>query len=225
MSLTRIYYQLLNHFGKQNWWPVTDRKNPEFEIMIGAILTQQTSWKQVEKAISALRKNSLLSPKALANTNIKTIEKLVKPSGFYKQKARRIANFSKYLVKNYRSNLNKLFNKSIEKLREELLLLEGVGKETVDNILLYAANKLIFPVDAYTFRIFHRLGLISTNSYDELQKFIQNQLPNNLEIYKEFRALIVKLGKTYCKTKPLCNNCPLTKECNYGIFTSSSRKS
>jgi endonuclease-3 related protein len=208
MDLFSIYRRLLSHFGKQNWWPSIS-ENRKFEVIIGAILTQQATWQQVEKAIKNLHENNLLNPTALSKTNIVKIQNLIRPSGFYKQKTKRIVNFSKYLMKNYSGDLDKLFNKPLEDVRKELLSLDGIGKETADSILLYAADKLIFPIDAYTFRLFERLGVVAKN-YDELQKIFHENLPKDLEVYKEFHALIVKLGKTHCKIKPECNNCPLT---------------
>ncbi len=207
MDAPKIYQSLLKRFGKQNWWPVLG-SNPEFEIAIGTILTQQTTWQQVEKAITDMINDKLLTPRKLSTANIAEIHEMIRPTGFYRQKSNRIINFSNYLVKNYDSDIRKLLSKPDNELRQELLNLEGIGKETADSILLYAANKLIFPVDAYTFRIFSRLG-VKTNSYDELQGIIQNKLPKDLETYKEFHALLVMLGKTYCKSKPQCSDCPL----------------
>jgi endonuclease-3 related protein len=216
-TLNSLYKKLLNEFGFQGWWPTITEFDPEFEVIIGAILTQQATWKQVEKAIENLKKENLLSPEKLSNANPKRVQLLVRPSGFYKQKSKRIVNFSKYMMEIYDGNLKKFFNKPTEELRKELLGLDGIGKETADSILLYAADKLIFPIDAYTFRIFERIGLISEKeNYDHLQQFIQERLKRDLKMYGEFHALLVKLGKTFCKVKPLCNECPI-KNCNTGM--------
>lgn len=210
--LIEIYKELLNCFGEQNWWPTVVKSNPEFEIMIGTILTQQATWRQVEKAIENLKKENLLSMEKLSKANLCKVQSLVRPSGFYKQKSRRIINLSKYLMDKYGGDLKKLFSKDTEELRKELLELDGIGKETADSILLYAANKLIFPVDAYTFRIFERMGMVSgKENYDYVQQLVENELKRDLKIYGEFHALLVKLGKTFCKTKPLCAECPIKK--------------
>jgi len=208
--LTRIYEELFEYFGEQNWWPA----ETEFEVIIGAILTQQATWKQVEKSIENLKKENLLSAKNLATGDVRHVQKLVRSSGFYKQKSKRIINLSKYLVGKYGGDLKKFFDKPVEELRKELLEMNGIGKETADSIILYAADKLIFPVDAYTFRIFERIGFISGKDYDNLQQLVQNELKKDLKIYGEFHALLVKLGKTFCKTTPVCGECPI-KECEY----------
>jgi endonuclease-3 related protein len=207
MKLLQLYNKLFNCFGPQHWWPAKSK----FEIIIGAILTQQTSWKQVEKAIENLRKAHLLNPMTLSVEKIKSIENCVKPAGFYKQKARRIKKFSKYLIKKY-STVNK-FLKSVT--RGELLELDGIGKETADSILLYAANKPTFIADAYTFRIINRVLGYNFKSYSELQKFFEDQIPRNVKLFNEFHALIIELGKNYCKIKPNCEKCPLNEECNF----------
>ena len=209
MKLLQLYNKLFNCFGPQYWWPAKSK----FEIIIGAILTQQTSWKQVEKAIKNLRNTHLLNPNALANKNTKFIETCIKPTAFYKQKTIRIKKFSKYLIKKY-GTVNK-FLKSVT--REELLEMEGIGKETADSILLYAANRPIFVVDAYTFRITNQMFGYSFKSYDELQKFFESQLPKSVKIYKEFHALLVELGKRYCRSKSKCIKCFLNKECNFAL--------
>jgi endonuclease-3 related protein len=211
MNLVRIYQELSGCFGKQKWWP-TQSKNPEFEIIIGAILTQQTKWSNVEKAIINLKMKNLLNPRNLINSRLNEIESLIKMTGFYRQKAGRIKYFSEYLVKNYNGSLDNFFNKSTEEIRKELLSLNGIGKETADSILLYAAKKLIFPVDAYTKRMCKRLGF-KESEYEEIRMLFENSLPRNLEIYNEMHALIVKLGKSYCKIKPVCYECPLKDYC------------
>lgn len=208
-DLLRIYRKLLSHFGKQHWWPAETR----FEMMMGAILVQRTTWKNVEHVIKGLKDKDLMHPHFLASAALERVENLIRPIGFYKQKAERIIDVAQYLVKNYGGSLDKLLNKPQESLRKELLSLRGVGLETADSILLYAANKLVFPIDAYTKRLCKRLG-VKEAEYEELRKLFENNLPKNLEIYKEFRALIVRLGKTYCKPKPLCYRCPLKNECN-----------
>lgn len=204
MNLTKIYQKLLEHFGKQYWWPAETK----FEVIIGAILTQQTTWKNVESAIENLKDKGLLDPRSLATAPLDHVEALIRQTGFYRQKAKRIVNFSKYLMTKYDGSLDKFFSKPDEQLRKELLSLEGIGPETADSILLYAADRLTFPIDAYTIRLCKRLG-VKDLKYEDLRIFFENSLPKDLEVYKEFHALIDKLGKTYCKTKPQCSACPL----------------
>ena len=207
MELIRIYQQLLNHFGKQHWWPAETR----FEVIVGAILTQQTNWRSAERAIENLKSRGLLNPHSLATASLNQIEVSIRYLNFFRQKARRINNFSRYLVEKYGS-LDKFFSKPTEEIREELLSLKGIGPETADSILLYAADRLIFPIDAYTIRLCKRLG-VKDLKYENLRRFFENSLPKDLEVYKEFHALIDKLGKTYCKVKPSCASCPLMDEC------------
>lgn len=210
MDLTEIYHKLLRHFGKQYWWPAETR----FEVIIGAILTQQTTWKNVDLAIENLKDKELLNPHSLARASVEHVEALVLNTGFYRQKAKRIINFSKFLVTKYDGSLNKFFNGPQEQIRRELLSLEGIGPETADSILLYAADRLSFSIDAYTQRLCERLG-IKELKYEKFREFFEHNLPRELEVYKEFHALIDKLGKTYCKTKPQCSACPLKTECAY----------
>lgn len=210
MKPLHIYYKLLRHFGKQYWWPAETR----FEVIIGAFLTQQTNWKNVELSIKNLKYKNLLDPHSLSASNHDQVEILIKQSGFYRQKAKRIIKFSQYLVNIYDGSLDKLFCGSKENIRKELLSLEGIGPETADSILLYAADKLSFPIDSYTIRVCKRLG-IKDLQYKKLGEFFKNNIPRDLEIYKELHALIDTLGKNYCKKKPLCSYCPLLRECIY----------
>ena len=213
-KLMNVYNRLFKHFGPQYWWPGETR----FEVIVGAILTQNTSWRKVEKAILNLKKNKSLNCKKIANTDIKKLEKMVQPSGFYKQKAERLKRFCKYLEKNYNSDLNKFFDRNIDEIRNELLSLNGIGNETADSILLYAGEKLMFVIDAYTKRMGERTGITKAKSYDELQDFFEKNLPKNIELYKEFHALIVELGKNFCRKKPRCDGCPLENICIYCKF-------
>jgi endonuclease-3 related protein len=210
MNPLHIYKKLLKHFGKQYWWPAKTR----FEVIIGAFLTQQTNWKNAELSIENLKDKGLLEPHLLAVATVSHVEGLIRQSGFYRQKARRIINFSQYLVAKHDGFLTKFFSGSQEQIRRELLSLEGIGPETADSILLYAADRLSFPIDAYTIRLCERLG-IKELQYEKLAEFFKRKLPRDLETYKEFHALIDMLGKTCCKTKPLCSTCPLTNECVY----------
>ena len=196
--MIKIYQKLLSNFGKQNWWPsITGSK---FEIAVGAILTQNTNWQNVEKAIDNLIKNKVLSKDKIKKTDTRKLSALIKSSGYYNQKARKLKAFVSF---------------SGDITRENLLKIWGIGPETADSILLYAYNKPYFVIDAYTKRIFSRLGLIETDDYEEIREFFEKNLPRDLKIYKEFHALIVKLGKIHCRNKPLCKECPLLKYCKY----------
>jgi endonuclease-3 related protein len=187
-----VYRKLLAHFGPQHWWP----GDSPFEIIVGAILTQQASWRNVELAIANLKREKMLNPMKLAHAKKEKIEALIRPSGYYRQKAAYLKAFCKYLDEKYDDSLNKLFSKGLGELRAELLELPGIGPETADSILLYAGNKLTFVVDAYTVRVCQRVPLV--------------------RIYNEFHALFVALGKNYCKNKkPECRECPLKSECGF----------
>jgi len=211
--LAALYERLLKRFGRQNWWPA----DSSFEVIVGAILTQQSSWKNVEKAIANLKEENMLTPQRIATAKIETLEWLVRPSGFYRQKALRLKNFSKFLLEKYHGELDSLFSQDLDTLRRELLSLNGVGHETADSIILYAANKPTFVVDAYTVRILGRLGILSEKAYDTVQKYLHANIPNDVQHYKEFHALLVRLAKENCRTRPACDGCPLAGVCAYEL--------
>jgi len=224
-KIEQVYNILYKSLGKQGWWPLTLKlksehykgppktDNHKFEIIIGAILTQNTNWKNVEKALYNLAKNKLLDINKINKTKKEKLAPLIKPAGYYNQKTERIKLLANYLITNYKGNINLFFKKSIKELRKELLTLKGIGPETADSIILYAAEKPIFVIDAYTKRIFNRLG-IKLNTYDEYQELFHKNLKPNINIYKEYHALLVELGKHYCKTKQICLNCPLNNLCS-----------
>ena len=211
-NVLEIYRILLKEFKEQGWWPVNDKyhsgylkpeiKKEVLEICLGAILTQNTSWKNVEKALDELRKNNLIDLSNLRKIDIKKLAEIIKISGYNNQKARKIKEFVKFL------------DSEKEITRENLLNIWGVGPETADSILLYAYKKPIFVIDAYTKRIFNRLGF-KEKSYYELQELFMKNLDKDFKIFNEYHALLVKLGKDYCKKKPLCQNCPLNKICEF----------
>jgi len=206
-----IFEFLIEAYGSQYWWPAKDKKNKETEIIIGAILTQNTAWTNVEKAIENLRKNKLINFKKINKINSKKLANLIKSSGYYNRKAKKLKAFSNFMKK-YNYNLKKLENK--KNLREELLKIHGIGKETADSILLYALNKPVFVIDAYTKRIMHRLKLAVENaSYDDLQELFMKNLIKDSKLFNEYHALLVKLGKDVCKKKPVCDKCPLADIC------------
>lgn len=216
--LQEIYNILFESFGPQDWWPAETK----FEMIVGAILTQQTTWKNVEKAIMNLKRENLIDPKKLQDIENEKLEKLIRSSGYYKQKTKKLKNFTSFLLKNYDGKLEKIFNQPIEKLREKLLSVNGIGKETADSIILYAANKPIFVIDAYTIRIFNRLGVTKEIDYEKLRKFFEDNLEKDTRLFNEYHALIVKLGKDYCRAKPVCKSCPLKMRCEYAIGSNDS---
>ncbi len=210
--LDKIYNILYKEFGPQKWWPTTT-KNKQFEVILGAILTQNTSWKNVEKAIKNLKQKNLIHPTKIAKSNQKSLAKLIKPSGYYNQKADRLKIIANFIIKN--KNLEK---QSIKIIRNKLLNVKGIGPETADSILLYALNKPSFVVDAYTKRIFSRIGLCKKEiDYHELQKIFHKSLPKKTKVYNEYHALIVALAKKNCSKKPICRNCPITKLCKKSL--------
>ena len=208
-----IYRLLRKRFGFLDWWPGESRD----EILIGAILTQQTSWRNVEKAISSLKDANALSVKAISSIDTKRLERLIRSSGFYRQKAARLKKLCRHIISEYGS-LGKFLSMDADKLRQELLSMEGIGQETADAIVLYAAGKPSFVIDAYTIRAMERIiGKGRRFSYTDLQGYFTERLPRDVELYKDMHAQFVELGKRYCfKTKPLCSECPLIGICSYG---------
>ena len=214
MNSFEIYKILRNHLGEVgSWWP----KDRPFEVVIGAILTQQSTWTNVEKALRNLKEANVLTPNDIAELPLEDLKQIIKPSGFFNQKAERLREISEYLLVAYGGDLKLLFTKDKKILREELLELKGIGEETADSIILYAAEKTEFVVDAYTKRIYSRLKIVEENiSYEDLKKYIINEIPEKLLVYQEFHGLMVLLGKNICKKKnPNCKECPLNSKCNF----------
>ena len=205
--LLKIYKSLYNYFGPLNWWP----GDTPFEIMVGAILTQNTSWSNVEKAISNLKKENLLEPWKLCHLHQEELAQLIKPSGYYNIKAQRLKNFINLFVNKFEGSAEKMFSGDGRELRKKLLKVNGIGPETADSILLYAGKKPFFVVDAYTRRIFFRHKLISEDaSYHQIQEFFSQNLDRDVKLFNEFHAQIVMLGKTICTSRnPDCAKCPI----------------
>lgn len=206
-NIKEVYQKLYLRFGPQNWWP----GDSPFEVIVGAILTQNTNWQNVAKAIANLKEAKVLSPKKLYRLSEAKLAKLIRPSGYYNIKAKRIRSFLDFLFKNYGGNLNRMFKRPLRDLRNEILGVKGVGPETADSILLYAGGFPIFVVDAYTKRIFSRYKLIAEDSdYVEVQGMFMQNLKKDVRLYNEYHALIVRLGKEICKkNNPKCEVCPL----------------
>jgi endonuclease III related protein len=234
-EIPQYYIALLSRYGPQNWWPAHSR----FEMIVGAYLTQNTNWSNVEKALLNLRRARRLSVTAMRTALIDELETLVRPSGYFRQKARNLKTFIAFLDKRYSGSLSRMFAEPTAKLRAELLELNGVGPETADSILLYAGNHPVFVVDAYTRRVLLRHGIINQKtSYEEIRAMIEHAISNSeaeslvaknmasdprhpvsrmsssartelAQHYNELHALIVRVGNHYCRAKQICEGCPL----------------
>ena len=209
-SLTETYERLLDHYGPQNWWPA----DSAFEVLVGAILVQSTAWRNVEHAIANLRDADSLHPAAIRSMSIQELEGLIRPSGFYRVKAKRLRALCEFLGDEYADSVQLMEERPTHDLRRELLNVYGVGEETADDILLYALGRPVFVVDAFTHRIFHRLGWCEFDAkYGHLQTMFHDRLPGEAALYNEYHALIVRHGNTTCKKRPDCNRCPLLSSC------------
>lgn len=210
--LMDIFQKMFDFFGPQHWWPASS----PFEVAVGAILTQNTNWRNVEKAIENLKKNNLMTPEGILETSESELKSLIKSAGYYTQKAHRLKEFCKYLKEKYNGDIEKMRQQDISKLRNELLSIKGIGKETADSILLYALEKPVFVVDAYTYRVLYRHRIVEEGiSYDGIQELFHDNIENNAELFNEYHALLVKTGKEYCKKSlPRCSECPLKEFLN-----------
>jgi endonuclease-3 related protein len=205
-TLTQIYKLLFNRFGPQHWWP----GDTQFEVIIGAILTQNTNWANVEKAITNLKTADCLTPERIHRLEMSRLAELIRPAGYYNVKAKRLKSFVDWLFEKYNGKLTNLETPSTLQLRAELLAVKGIGRETADSILLYALARPIFVVDAYTARIVVRHGLINAGAdYEQLRELFQSNLPEDVRLFNEYHALLVRLGKQFCKPKAQCPGCPL----------------
>jgi len=214
-QLKAIYTTLLDAFGQQGWWPAKTR----FEVIVGAILTQNTNWKNVEKVIAELDKLKLLRPRTLDRIPLPRLAKIIRPAGYYNQKAKKLKAFMEHF-KQYDFDVGKMMKRGITVLRSELLSVWGIGPETADSILLYALDKPVFVVDAYTRRVFSRMGFVDKDiNYEDLRAFFEKNLDKTrdprLKTFKEYHALIDELAKRHCKTRPECSSCPVRRLCSY----------
>lgn len=204
--LLGMYRSLFRHYGDRNWWP----GETPFEVMIGAILTQNTSWRNVEKAITNLKSEKVLSPRALKEISLSRLARLIRPAGYFNVKSIRLKNFIKFLWEEFNGKPELMFRAPLQKLRIKLLNVNGIGEETADSILLYAAQKRIFVVDAYTRRVLLRHGYLKgKETYSEIQKIFTELLPKNLNLYNDYHAQIVGVGKDFCRGRAHCQGCPL----------------
>jgi len=206
-KINLIFSILLNYLGPQYWWP----GETKLEICVGAILTQNTNWKNVTKAIENLKKNNLLTAKELFKLDISVIAELIRPTGYYNIKSKRLKSFLYFLCEEFSCDIDLMFSLDNDTLRKKLLDINGIGPETADSIMLYAGNYLQFVVDAYSYRILLRHDIIHEDAgYDDIKDIFQKNLPPEIQIYNEYHALIVNIGKNFCKkTMPVCDKCPL----------------
>jgi len=205
-KITLIYKKLYKAIGPRHWWPA----DSPFEVIIGALLTQNTSWKNVEKAIAVLKEKNMLHPLKLYNLEEERLAEIIKSSGFFNIKAKRMKNFITFLFENYQGSIEKMFSEELTSLRGNLLKINGIGPETADSILLYAGEKPIFVVDAYTRRILIRHNFIPKEaSYSEIQELFMKNLEKDVKMFNEYHALFVYTGKHFCRRIPHCESCPM----------------
>ena len=204
----RVYQSLLKHYGPQDWWP----GDSPFEIMVGAVLTQNTAWTNVEKAINNLKDADALSVEAIVNAHPKRLASWLKPSGYFNIKTKRLRSFCQWLLE--QGGESQLSGRETIELRRDLLSVHGVGPETADDILLYAFNRPVFVIDAYTRRIFSRYGLIKGDEpYEHLRETFENDLASDASLFNQYHALIVVHGKDVCRKRARCADCCLTTGC------------
>jgi endonuclease-3 related protein len=205
-ELLEMYERLYGYFGDLHWWPATD----PFEVMVGAILTQNTAWTNVEKAIKALRAKNILTPAALSCIPEDELAEIIKPSGYYHLKAQRLKSFVRFFVDKYSASVEAMKAEEVPRLRDKLLGVRGVGPETADSILLYACQKPVFVCDSYSKRILHRHGMIGDDTdYPAIQTLFMDHLPSDVRLFNQFHAMIVNTGKCFCRKAPHCADCPL----------------
>lgn len=213
-TLLDIYQRSFSRYGPQYWWPADE----SFEVIVGAILTQSAAWKNVEKCILNLKKADALSPSALRKLTCQELAELIHPSGYYNAKTAKLKAFAIWLGDNYADSLERLFAQDVAGLREKLLEVHGIGEETADSILLYAGNKPVFVIDAYTRRVVDRLGIrVEGKKYQHYQKLFMDNLPLNTQMFNEYHALFTALCKDVCLKKPVCGECCLGLICEAAL--------
>lgn len=211
MDLYELLSRLEARYEVGSWWP----SSSAFEVMVGAILTQQTNWRNVERALQLIREGPGLDVHAIASTPLEELEGMVRPAGFYRQKAARLKWIAGYLVEMHQGDPEGILGKDVEDARKELLSLPGVGKETADSILLFAGGRPKFVAAAYTSRILSRTGVLDSTDYDEIQEFVESWLPRNTAVLSGLYARMVVLAKEHCLSTPRCGGCPLSDGCAF----------
>ncbi len=205
-QLSRIYKKLYKAFGPQHWWP----GETPFEVAIGAILTQNTNWGNVEKAICNLKKERLLNAAALKTLPPARLASLIRPAGYFNVTARRLRHFVDFLMRQHSGSMARMKKEETETIRKKLLGVNGIGPETADSIILYALQKPVFVIDAYTKRVLSRHNILQhDSSYEDFQGLFHLNLGRDVQLFNEYHALIVRVAKEFCRTKPLCAGCPL----------------
>ncbi len=205
--LREVYRRLLNHFGPQAWWP----GESAFEVIVGAVLTQNTSWKNVERAIDNLREADVLALTAMYELSVEELAELIRPAGYFRLKAKRLRNLLEFIVDEHDASLDAMFATETESLRTQLLTVNGIGPETADSILLYAGEKATFVVDAYTQRVLKRHGWIEHQAdYHTVKRHFEQHLRRDVALFNEYHALLVRVGNGYCRKQPKCEECPLS---------------
>lgn len=213
MDATRSAFRTLEHrYGPQHWWPA----ETDFEVIVGALLMQQTAWANVERALANLRDAGLLDVHALATASVPTIRRLVRVAGLHRTKPARLRSFCRHLVDRCDGDLRVYFDRPTDAVRADLRAQDGVGPETADSILLYAGRHPVFVVDAYTIRIGTRLGLFADTEYESVQRHFESHLPRERDLFQEYHALLVTHAKTLCRPRPKCGECPLRGSCAFG---------
>jgi len=211
LDIRHIYNLMYSAYGPQHWWPA---RTP-FEVMIGAVLTQNTAWRNVEHAIANLNEAGVMDAEAIAALSREALAMLIRPAGYFNVKARRLQSMCYFFLA--QEKFEGLGNRPAKELRKLLLNVHGIGPETADSILLYALNRPVFVVDAYTRRIFQRLGAVAPDAgYDQVQAFFHDRLPHDVELFNEYHALIVEHAKRNCRVKPICTACSLLTLCPAG---------
>jgi endonuclease-3 related protein len=210
--VVEIYERLVRRYGPQHWWPA----ETPFEVIVGALLMQQTSWRNVEAAIGNLKAAGLLDPRALASARVAAIHRHVRVAGLHGTKPARLRAFCRHLLERCDGDLPRYFDRPSEDVRADLLAQRGIGPETADSILLYAGGHPVFVVDAYTVRIGTRIGLFATDNYPEIQSLFESRLPRETATFKEYHALLVEHAKATCRPRPRCGACVLRDLCDFG---------
>ncbi len=205
-TLMEMYEAMRERFGHQGWWP----GDGKLEVCVGAILTQNTNWRNVERAIANLRDGGLMSVSALHAAEPERLAKLICPAGYFRVKAKRLKNFIAHVLDSFGDDIDGFLDRPVSTLREELLSVSGIGPETADSIILYAAGKCTFVVDTYTCRVMMRHGLVGPeDGYEQVKELFESSLPEDPELWNDFHAQFVAVGKHYCRPKPKCDGCPL----------------
>ncbi len=212
-KLMEMYEAMRRRFGHRHWWPAVHAETPagrKLEICIGAVLTQNTNWRNVERALENLRQARCLDVEAIHEESHEELAELIRPAGYYNVKTRRLKNFIAKVHDEFDGDVEAFLDRSVWSLREDLLSISGVGRETADSMILYAAGKPTFVVDAYTYRVLLRHFVIAPeDDYEIIKELMESSLPEDVELWNDYHAQLVEVGKRYCRTRARCSGCPL----------------